>query len=160
MNTTIRRAALGDERGLTELNALVHGFHVENNPSYFKPASPDEVAAWFRDLFGNRAARIWIAEEGETLVGYACVFLHERAENPFCLARRWFEIDQIAVRLDRQRNRIGRALVQHVLADARGEGIGEVELTCWCFNTGAQEAFQRLGFAPRLIRLGLQAKPS
>ena len=156
MNTAIRRAALGDERALTELNAFVHRFHVANKPAHFKPASPDEVAAWFRSQFGNQAVRIWIAEEAGTPVGYASVFLHERAENPFCLARRWFEIDQIAVRPDRQRNGIGRALVQHVLADARAEGIREVELTCWCFNPGAQEAFQRLGFAPRLTQFSLQ----
>jgi GNAT superfamily N-acetyltransferase len=156
MNTTIRRAALGDERALTELNAFVHGFHVANNPSHYKPASPDEVAAWFRDLFGNRAARIWIAEEARIPVGYASVSLRERAENPFCLARRWFDIDQIAVRPDRQRHGIGRALVQHVLAEARAEGIREVELTCWCFNPGAQEAFQRLGFAPTLTQFSLQ----
>ena len=52
--------------GLTELNAFVHGFHVANNPSHYKPALPDEVAAWFRGLFENRAVRIWIAEEART----------------------------------------------------------------------------------------------
>jgi len=154
MNATMRRAVLGDEGALAELNAFVHEFHVTNKPSFFRPASRDEVAAWFRGLLEDPAVRIVIAEEGLTPVGYASVFLHARPENPFCHARRWFEIDQIGVRPDRQRRGIGRALVRHVLEAAQGEGICEVELTSWCFNSGAQEAFSRLGFAPKAVRFG------
>jgi hypothetical protein len=98
MTTTIRRAVVGDELALAELNAFVHEFHVAHDPSHFKPASREEVAAWFRRLIGDREARIWIAHEDAGSVGYASVFVRERAENVFCRARRWCGIDQIGVR--------------------------------------------------------------
>jgi len=152
MNTTIRRAAPGDEQALAELNAFVHDFHVANYPSHFRAVSLDEVAAGFRRLVDNAETRIWIADEGQTLVGYVSVFLHERAETPFTFSRRWYEIDQMAVRPDRRRMGIGRVLVEHVFADAREEGIKEVELTCWELNADAREAYQSLGFEKKFTR--------
>jgi ribosomal protein S18 acetylase RimI-like enzyme len=47
---------------------------------------------------------------------------------------------------------IGRQLVDQVLRLARTENIADVELTSWCFNTEAQAAFRKLGFAPKVIR--------
>ena len=157
MNATIRRAAPGDERTLAELNAFVQDFHVINNPAYFKPGAREEVTAWFKGLLEKSTVKIWIAEAGGVPVGYASAFLLERAENTFCRSRRWLEIDQIGVRPDWRRRGIGRALVQVVLGAANEEGIREVELSSWVFNTGAQEAFRRLGFTPKVVRFGWSA---
>jgi ribosomal protein S18 acetylase RimI-like enzyme len=49
---------------------------------------------------------------------------------------------------------IARALVEHVLEDARSRAIDDVELTAWCFNTEAHEAFQALGFRQKVVRFG------
>jgi ribosomal protein S18 acetylase RimI-like enzyme len=152
VNATIRRAGPGDERALAELNAFVHALHLAHDPSYFRPVAADEVAAWYRGLMEKPAVRFWLAEDAGAPVGYAAVWQHERAENPFCRARRWWEIDQIGVRPDRQRGGVGRALVEQVLAAARAEGIDQVELVSWCFNADAQAAFRELGFSPKLIR--------
>jgi hypothetical protein len=97
MSTTIRAAVLGDEELLAVLNGLVHELHIANRPDYFKPTAAEEVSAWSRSLLQKPTASIWIAEEGGVPVGYVLALLHERAENPFCPARRWCEIDQIAV---------------------------------------------------------------
>jgi hypothetical protein len=61
MSVTIRRAILGDEQVLAELNAFVHDFHVWENPAYFKPTIHQDLAAWFRGLFEQPSVRIWIA---------------------------------------------------------------------------------------------------
>ncbi len=150
----IREAVPGDEDALAALNAFVQEFHLAHNPSYFKPADLAEVAAWFGELLATPAARIWIAEQEGTPVGYALALLRERPVNAFCRARRWIEIDQIGVRAECQRAGIARRFVNQVLEFARTEDVTEIELTSWSFNTEAHKAFRQLGFAPRLIRFG------
>jgi len=154
MNVTIRRAVLGDERVLAELNAVVHDLHLKNNPAYFKPTVGEDVVAWFRGLLEQPPVQIWIAEVDSVAVGYACVFLRERPETPFCHARRWLEIDQMGVCPDWRRRGVARALVRAVLQAAGDAGIREVELSSWVFNRDAQVAFQRLGFTPKVVRFG------
>ena len=48
MSVTIRRAILGDEPVLAELNAFVHDFHVRGNPTYFMPTIHQDVASWVK----------------------------------------------------------------------------------------------------------------
>lgn len=160
MDLTIRRAIPGDEHALAELNAFVQNAHVANSPERFKSTSSDEVAAWFGDLMAAGEAQTWLAEASGGPVGYALAFVQQRPEHVFCHARRWLEFDQICVRPDRQHEGVGRALVEHVVAAAREQGVREVELTCGCFNDGAQEAFLRLGFTPVTVRMGLSVPPA
>ncbi len=160
MSVQIREAVAGDEGALTALNAFVQEFHLAHNPSFFKWADPAEVAGWFRGLIETPAARIWLAEQADAPVGYLVALVRERLENPFCLARRWIEIDQIGVCAAHRRAGIARRLVDRVLEFARAEEITEIELTSWSFNPEAHKAFQRLGFAPRLIRFGQTISPT
>jgi ribosomal protein S18 acetylase RimI-like enzyme len=155
MSTTIRTAALGDEALLAVLNGFVHELHVANRPEHFRPTRVEHVSAWFRSLLQKPAVLIWIAEEDGVPVGYVSALLHEREENPFCSARRWCEIDQIAVDDKWRRRGIARTLVQTALAEVRRRGIREVEMSSWSFNETAHHAFRRLGFAPQAIRFGL-----
>jgi len=152
MTVRIRKAVVGDENALAELNDFVQEFHVAHNPSYFKRADLSEVALWFLGLLEKPNVRIWIAEQDGTHAGYAAVFLHERPASPFCHKRRWIEIDQIGVRQEYRCSGIGRRLVDQTLRFAREENIEDVELTSWCFNGDAHKAFQKIGFTPRLIR--------
>jgi GNAT superfamily N-acetyltransferase len=155
MSTTVRAAVLGDEELLAVLNGLVHELHVANRPEEFKPTRAENVSAWFRSLLEKPTVLIWIAEEDGVPVGYGLAFLHERAENPFCPARRGCEVDQIAVDDKRRRRGIARTLIQRVFAEVRGRGIRDVETSSWSFNEAAHHAFTRLGFAPKVIRFGL-----
>ncbi len=154
MDVTIREAILGDEDALAELNAFVQEFHRVHNPSFFKQSDAGEVASWFRGLLALPEARIWLAEQDGAAVGYVVAQLRERPANPFCLARRWIELDQIGVRAACRRAGIARRLVDRVLGFARAEAITEVELSSWSFNPEAHQAFQKLGFAPRIVRFG------
>jgi diamine N-acetyltransferase len=147
-----RRAKPGDEQLLADLNAFVHDLHLINDPGYFKPTVRGEVVAWFRRLLDEPTTRIWIAEVDGQPVGYVSTLRRERAETPFCRARRWLEIDQIGVHQDHRRRGIGRALVQLALDAAAADGLREVELASWVFNGGAHDTFRRLGFRAKVIR--------
>ncbi|KPK48196.1 MAG: hypothetical protein AMS22_15725 [Thiotrichales bacterium SG8_50] len=156
MVSKIRHADLGDEKYLTDLNAIVHELHQTQRPDFFKSTNPVEVIDWFRSLLQKPTVRIWIAEENGSPIGYILAHFHEQSENPFCLARRWCEIDQIAVHPDFQNTGIGRTLIKKVITEAREEEIRDIELSVWYFNEQARLAFAHLGFIPKVIRYELE----
>src|SRR4051794_10164195 len=152
---TIRTAAHRDGDLLATLNAFVQELHVAERPDIFKPAQRREVADWFEQLLRKATVHIWIAESQGAPIGYVVALLRERTEGPFCLARRWYEIDQIAVAPDHREKGVGRLLVETVLAEARAEGIRNVEANCWAWNEVAHQAFRGCGFASKEIRFEL-----
>ncbi|MEP7306475.1 MAG: GNAT family N-acetyltransferase [Acidobacteriota bacterium] len=109
MSTNIRPAAIGDEALLAALNDFVQALHLGRRPDHFSPTQPTELATWYRSLLEKSTTRIWIAEEDDLPVGYLLAILHEAPENPFVRARRWCEIDQVAVDPSRRRRGIARA---------------------------------------------------
>jgi GNAT superfamily N-acetyltransferase len=156
MAVSVRLARPGDESALAGLNAFVHDLHLANHQRHFKPARLDEVAHWFGTMIQQFSVRIWIAEERGVPIGYASVVMREEPETPFRHARRWYEIEHIAVQPSRRLLGVARALVQAVVESALGGGIEEIEVTSWTFNEGAQVALRKLGFSPKNVRFGLQ----
>jgi ribosomal protein S18 acetylase RimI-like enzyme len=156
MSATVRIAKPGDECVLADLNSFVHALHVAQRPKYFKRARTSEVRDWFKDFLGKANSRIFIAEENGAPLGYASVVIHDRPENPFAFARRWHEIDQIAVDPRHRRMGVARTLVRAITDEARERGVRDLEVTSWSFNKEAQAAFRRFGFAPKVIRFSLE----
>ena len=97
MSMSIRPAVVGDEALLADLNRFVQDLHLAQRPDHFRPTRLEEVARWYRSLLENPTIRLWIAEEDGLPVGYLLALVHEVPENPFVRARRWCEIDQLAV---------------------------------------------------------------
>lgn len=146
MTTSVRQASGSDVDALVVLNRFVQELHVARRPDYFKHVDERSVADWFRSMLWNSAVRAWIAESEGSPVGYALTVTRDRPENAFCSARRFCEIDHIAVSPAFRRRGIARALVERVLEDARLRAIPDVELTSWYFNADAHDAFRAPGF--------------
>ncbi|MBN1605768.1 MAG: GNAT family N-acetyltransferase [Polyangiaceae bacterium] len=151
----MRPAVVDDVDRLVGLNMAAHECHVSHHPEVFKSASRRDVSQWFHRLLHKSDARIWIAEQDSVPMAYVLAFLHERAENPFSVARRWCEIDQIAVEPRGRNQGVGRMLVQTVAAEARLRGIRELCARAWCFNDVAHQALTRLGFRPQVVQFAL-----
>jgi GNAT superfamily N-acetyltransferase len=147
----VRGASIGDAETLAALNRFVHDTHLVRRPDYFMPRRVEDVSAWFREQLDHLSTAAWIAQEGDVAVGYLLMFVHERAEDPFRHARRWCEIDQIAVDPAWRRRGIGTALMIAALDEASARGLRDVELSSWAFNSDAHAMFQRFGFEPRLV---------
>jgi GNAT superfamily N-acetyltransferase len=148
----VRRAHAGDAGRLAELNAHVQALHVRHRADFFKAADLGEVAGWFSSLLARDHVDVWLAEESGVGVGYALVLRQERAENPFCLPRRWHEIDQLSVAPAARRQGVARTLIQKALAEAAAHGVTDVEVSSWAFNTEAHATFRACGFQPRMLR--------
>jgi GNAT superfamily N-acetyltransferase len=156
MSVVVRPAAAADVDRLVELNVAAHECHVPHAPEVFKTASTRDVAQWFRRLLRKPNAHIWIAEQDSVPIAYVLVFFHQRADSPFSVARRWCEIDQIAVEPRARNQGIGRMLVETVMAEARVRGIRELCTRAWCFNDAAQQALTKLGFRPQVVEFALR----
>lgn len=152
---SIRPVAKAEAQVLAQLNAEVQSLHVAHRPDVFKVASTSAVAAWFEQLVAEPAARVWVAEAAGVPIGYVVVMVREVAENALIKARRWWEIDQIGVATSHRRGGVGRALLEHVIAEARAHGVTDLELQTWAFNRAARDAFRRLGFTPQRARYEL-----
>jgi GNAT superfamily N-acetyltransferase len=148
----VRRAGQGDARSLAELLEHVHELHVAQRPSVFKPLEREAAERWFAETLTRPGVGIWLAEQGATALGYVFAFVRESPESIFCYARRWYELDQIAVAPDAREQGVAGLLVAAVRVAARDEGVTHVELATWALNPRAQTAFQRLGFTPRIVR--------
>lgn len=142
---------------LTELSRFVHEIHVEAHPAHFKPFEADAVGEQFRSRMLGRGVRVCIASLGELPVGYVVAVLSERAEDARCFARRFYAIEEIAVSSAHRRRGVARALIEHVLSEARSLGIDGVELSSWSFNATAHAAFEALGFRPVVVRFRHEA---
>lgn len=153
MTITIRPADERDVDFLARLNRLVHELHLANAPAgFFKQPDAEETAALYRWRLKRADTRIWIACVDEVPAGHAVCVVRERQENVLCVHRRWYELDEVVVAAEFRQQGVARALVEHVLAEARADGHCDVELNTWAFNTDAQAAFAALGFRPLTVK--------
>src|SRR5262245_51534411 len=137
---------------LAALSARVQELHARERPEVFKPVDLPGLERWFADALASGSARIWIAHVGEKPVGYAVVVEQRRADTVFTYARRWLEVEQIGVDPAYRRRGIARDLFRHVTEAAIADGVSEIELNTWSFNSAAQLAFERLGFVAKNLR--------
>jgi ribosomal protein S18 acetylase RimI-like enzyme len=151
----VRRAGVEDARSLAELNVHVHALHVEARPRVFKPLDIDTAERWFADLLAKPGTHAWVAHDGGVALGYVLAFPREAAESIFCYARRWYELDQIAVAPGARQQGIARRLVAAVRDAARDDGVTDIQLSTWSFNQRAQAAFEHLGFSLKTLRFWL-----
>jgi ribosomal protein S18 acetylase RimI-like enzyme len=147
----IRRAVVGDEQALAALNRFVHVLPRARPPHYTPAPRLDDVAAWFRERLETPPAALWIAQDDGRAADYVVAFFFDRPDNPFRQARRWCEIDQIAVDPAWRRRGVGRSLMHAALEEARARGDADVELSSWACNTGAHAMFRTFGFEVRTL---------
>ncbi len=151
----IRAGAIGDQRLLADLCALVQELHVHAWPNVFKPTLIGALEEWFKDTLRTKGVKTWICQVAGLPAGYVLVRDQQRSEDAFCHRRRWYEIEQISVRPEYQRQGVAKALLGQVIASATGNNVNDIELNTWSFNQAAQRAFRKLGLAKRSVRLGL-----
>ena len=103
---------------------------------------------WSAAMFWNELANghhYVVALDEDEVLGYAGVVLNPPQEA-------W--VNNMAVRRDRQRHGIGRALLEDLLATARRAGIATTLLEVAADNAPAQAMYQRYGFQTVGVRRG------
>ncbi len=140
-NATIRRAGIADSAALAGLRWL---WRTDERGE--RGLSQSQFEAAFRRWWGSRQAThvAYIAEHRGDAVGMAWLALFERIPQPRDLERLAGNVQSVFV-LEPFRNQgFGRALVEAVIADARGRGAGYLIVHP---SRRAYPLYERLGFA-------------
>ncbi len=150
---SVRRATKADVGRLADLNTEVHDLHVAHLPYFFKPARPEDLTAFFERMLEAPEAWVFVACEGQEVVGYMVLVLRERPENEFALPQRWLYIDQIGVTEAHRRRGHAAALVDRARGVAKEYGLERIELDTYAFNERAQAFFRSQGFQDHMIKM-------
>jgi ribosomal protein S18 acetylase RimI-like enzyme len=101
-----------------------------------------------RDWALEDGARVFLAAEGERLVGVAFSLRGRAADGAGPVVPGQRHLTGFAVVPERQQHGIGRSLLSAVLEDARREGCARVTLWTHAANVPARKLFEAAGFLP------------
>jgi diamine N-acetyltransferase len=155
MNITIREAQLEDAALLAELNAAVQKHHAEAKPKRYKMpvANNSTLIAIFENYLQSDSTFLHIAELDSAAVGYIVCKIIEREENPFTVAFKILEVDQISVNENYRGQGIGQMLMDKATELAKEHKIKNIVLAVRAFNEGAIRFYKRLGFEVNSLRM-------
>jgi len=154
----IRNATPEDADALAAINATVQRLHADAEPSIFRQPQPGVFTPKpVAEILAEPGNTILVACNGDEVVGYAWIKLNDRPESVTSHANRWLHIEHIAVRPDAQGKGVGSALMQRAKELAREQGVHQLTLTSWSFNTQAHHFFASHGFAPYHISFRARA---
>lgn len=145
----VRNATPDDADALVALNATVQKLHADAEPVIYRQPQPGVFTPKpVAEILAEPGNTILIACDGDEAVGYAWIKLQDRPETVTTHANHWLNIEHIAVRPDSQGKGVGSELMQRAKELAREQGIHQLTLTSWSFNTKAHRFFALHGFTP------------
>lgn len=138
---------------IAPLQEEVHALHIAHSDWLFLHVDRATLAERTRGRLADEETRAFIARRDGTAVGYAIGRTRVRPASSISREHRTLYLEEIGVRSDCRKTGVGRLLVEALVATAREEGIDRVEIDVWAFNAEARGFFERLGFAPQLLRM-------
>lgn len=151
---TIRRATKLDQEMLQAVAPLI-GQHQAQAPAW-APITPEfmaEIRAGYGEMAGDEEAVVWLAVQGEQLLGFQAYFPVEPAVDDLLAPEGCIELKVAATAPAARGMGIGKALTEYGLADARAQGY-TLCLTDWrVTNLLSSRFWPRRGFQPVAYRL-------
>ena len=141
------RIARDDE--LNQVNALrkqVNDLHVAGKPEVFKPGFCDELRDFIHVIRNDPEQDIVVAEQDDTILGFAVLHHIRKPENPFMYERDFLDIDEFCVDEAYRRTGVGTELMQFIRSYAEELGFSRIELNMWEFNADALAFYEEIGF--------------
>ncbi|HEX7251132.1 MAG TPA: GNAT family N-acetyltransferase [Burkholderiales bacterium] len=122
----------------------------------FKPDAPKQEAALKMILADPKAGRLFVAKDGSKVVAMASLlYTVSTAEGGKAAL-----FEDLVVRSDYRKQGIGARLLEHVIAQARAEGVLRLTLLTGMQNEQAQVLYRRLGFVGSPMKpMRLKIKP-
>ena len=144
----IRRARKSDIPQIEELLLQVLNVHAQGRPDLFVPHTRKYTSAELEEIIGDERRPVFVAVEGELVVGYAfCVYQQHVNSNNMTDVRTLY-IDDLCVREGYRGKHIGSTLYNYVIDFARGQGFYNVTLNVWSCNPSAQSFYEKMGLVP------------
>ena len=149
----IQNAEVEDIPALLDLLRQVGQVHHLGRPDLFRPDAQKYDRPALEALLLRPDRTIFVAREGDSVLGYAFCVHKETAGDPVLAGRHTLYIDDLCVDAAHRRRGVGTALLAHVRAYARAQGFDDITLNVWAFNEDARAFYAAQGFTPQRIIL-------
>lgn len=137
--------------GMISLLKQVGRIHAQGRPDLFRTGAQKYDEAELETILADPARPIFIAEDGEAVLGYGfcrCDTVHPNA----CVnGRKELYIDDLCVDESCRGQHVGRAIYRHIQGWAREQGFHYITLHVWGFNESAEKFYRSLGMENRYI---------
>lgn len=145
----IRWAQAGDIPGMEDLLLQVGEVHHQIRPDIFRPGALKYTRRELEDLLADPSRPIFVAVEGNQLLGYAFCIYRDYDGTGVSTCRKEIYVDDVCVDEASRGRGVATALLDRVFAYAKERGCQFVTLNVWEGNDTAQRFYQGLGMTPR-----------
>lgn len=144
---TIRQASPTDYKALCPLFLQVDQLHAQALPDLFQASdAPARTQEWSTQVMTSEDAVLFVAERQSVLAGLVLCQVCSSPVFPLFVPQRFVVVNELVVHNAFQRQGIGRSLMQRAHDWARTQGIADIELTVYEFNTPARHLYEDLGY--------------
>ncbi len=148
-NMEIRKAEKKNIKKIMDLLNQILEIHAEIRPDIFIGGTSKYTREQLKKIIKNPATPIYVALDGEELVGHVFCAFTEYPETNDTYGYKSVHIDDFCVDENYRGKGVGRALFEHVKAQAEYNGCREITLNVWKGNAGAEKFYDAIGFKPR-----------
>lgn len=161
---TLRRAGAEVIDRLEPLWLSLHAHHRAVAPEL---AMYDDARSWqlrrdcYRRWIAEPGSFVLLAEEGDTLVGYAFTHVFGGPDDTWVSGERIAELETLSVAAGYRGRGVGTRLLDAVDARLAELGIGDLYISTLAANTSAQRVYERRGLRPLMVKYArLAASPT
>lgn len=147
----IRFAHTTDIPGIIALLQQVGEVHHTIRPDLFRGGAQKYDEAALLELLQDPVRPIFVAVEGENVLGHCFCKREEIREHPIFHDRKELHIEDLCVDDACRGQHIGSALYAYVLDYAKSIGCNYVNLNVWSGNDSAMRFYESRGLRPRKI---------
>ena len=151
----IRFAEGKDVAGILELLRQVGNVHHQGRPDLFRNTAQKYGASQVLQMLGSSTNPIFVAAEGNKVLGYAFCQVKKRQDDPVFYDRTELYVDDLCVDEESRQSGVGNALFEAVKKYAKMRACQAVTLNVWCFNEAAMAFYLKQGLENRNITMEL-----
>ena len=145
----IRFAKCSDVPAILELLQQVGKVHSDGRPDIFRLGAQKYSASEVINLLDDPQNPIFIAAEGDKVLGYGFCQIITHAKDPVMTDRTELYLDDLCVDESTRGKGVGKALYQAIRKYAKGRNCHSVSLNVWSCNENAYQFYVNLGLTPR-----------
>lgn len=145
----IRFAKPSDVPAIIDLLRQVGKVHSDGRPDIFRQGAQKYSASQIIAMLDDPQNPIFIAAEGEKVLGYGFCQIHTYAKDPVMTDRTELYLDDLCVDEGTRGMGVGKALYSAIRKYAKERKCHSLFLNVWSCNESAHKFYVNLGLTPR-----------